>query len=1027
MGCGVAVGHRGATNKAPAGRYAVGTDPPQLSVHKQELASTSDSTGLGPRPGRQPAPAPALKAAAAGRCVRGAVAAAPRAAAAQVTWKTPQKALLSDGRGPLVCVLAEPTHEAIGRDLAEELAQQLQPSPAPVPVAATPVAAAAAAVAREPSALAALALLSGHETSDGRAAVAGAAEAAVVPTCEVLVPLLTPEWLRAPGGAAVLRGVLRLRALSLGPELLPLVHVTAFGARGPDAIARALSMPVGTVLREAAAPGSWGRMDTGGSGDGGDGGGGSRGVTAAVSWLVARVEAAVATGVVGPSPAAAAQGGGAGGGGRGGEGGRTPMSRCPMVSWRRQPPPSVPTVSEPKSPQRPPGMPSLRGVGCSKMPAAASNSNIGSKEGGESLEGDLELPVTTKVDGELGERVERRRPSLRSSAEVTSVASALSAGQARLSSPEGHPASVESSPLRSTCGQSSTGGLRNSTAEWEDALRSVLGEPEPTLGPLFIDRLSPRAAMPIAGGNPVLEGDRAANGIFAPVPTCAIPEARSLPPQPRSPSAGGGLVSPNGHCRRQRPWWPNDMLDRDQRPVARGRIAGPVSEGTSSSAPPTPRGREDGWDHFSLCAHTAVPRAVVDPSRTTTDGLGPPTAVLQLPMQSLPASPRDTLCSWSQSTLPHFQFDRTRWGCTSMWIGQHLAEPSSTGWGWKVPGGLEEETVMSRGGSRSNSKSEAGDEKPLGPLVPQGMPPLPVSPAGCCATAMASTAANPFGAGIWPSAPSASHVEVEGHFGRYSLGVPLPAAGLAGGTWGPRFAAVDNSLNRRVVVWRFEVPAGIHADSVMGLDGEHHALIRDRVGAEVENLRHIRHPRLCPYLACEIIHGELYIIVGYAPGGSVADWLREVGLLGLAPTRRIAHAAIDGLAYLHGELGLVHGALCAANVLLGPGTAVRLADFGLGAVCGVHIAERAGRCAGIAFALPPEIVSGAGGPTTSAGDIWSLGCLMAEMLTGSPTEGLDLKGIDPAAYVVVAHCLQALPAARPSAPELLVDKWLAAS
>ena len=53
----------------------------------------------------------------------------------------------------------------------------------------------------------------------------------------------------------------RLRALSLGPQLLPLLHLSAFGQR-PDALTRALGTPTGELLREVAAPGSWGRIDS---------------------------------------------------------------------------------------------------------------------------------------------------------------------------------------------------------------------------------------------------------------------------------------------------------------------------------------------------------------------------------------------------------------------------------------------------------------------------------------------------------------------------------------------------------------------------------------------------------------------------------------------------------------------------------------------------------------------------------------------------------------------------------------------
>merc|ERR1712013_475782 len=108
-----------------------------------------------------------------------------------------------------------------------------------------------------------------------------------------------------------------------------------------------------------------------------------------------------------------------------------------------------------------------------------------------------------------------------------------------------------------------------------------------------------------------------------------------------------------------------------------------------------------------------------------------------------------------------------------------------------------------------------------------------------------------------------------------------------------------------------------------------HAKLRDAVAKEVENLREVRHPRLCPYLACEVVLGELYVVTGYAPGGSVADWLQDSGVMDEAPTRRVVGATLEGLHHLHSLAKLAHGSLRAGNVLLGPGAAVRLADFGL--------------------------------------------------------------------------------------------------
>jgi len=239
----------------------------------------------------------------------------------------------------------------------------------------------------------------------------------------------------------------------------------------------------------------------------------------------------------------------------------------------------------------------------------------------------------------------------------------------------------------------------------------------------------------------------------------------------------------------------------------------------------------------------------------------------------------------------------------------------------------------------------------------------------------------------------------------------------------------------------------------------------DGVVTEIEVLRAVRHPRLCPYLACEIKTHVLYVCSGYAPGGSVADWLTDAGPLGEPAILRVRGAVLEGLVHLH-RIRLVHGALRGGNVLLGPGAAIRLADFGL---AGLRAKTRnsgnsvgaegrdTGRVLGVARPveallaarhwLAPELL--AGGPVLPASDIWAFGCLVVEMATGSPpATGVheraqkrvaagtaaanftanagppllpgELKQLHASLHALVQQCIRATPASRPTASELLL-------
>lgn len=144
-----------------------------------------------------------------------------------------------------------------------------------------------------------------------------------------------------------------------------------------------------------------------------------------------------------------------------------------------------------------------------------------------------------------------------------------------------------------------------------------------------------------------------------------------------------------------------------------------------------------------------------------------------------------------------------------------------------------------------------------------------------------------------------------------------------------------------------------------------------------------RDDRLTPSeLACvtmELLEGE-----------TLADRLRRVGRLPPKQVRRIVHQVAEGLAAAH-EMGIVHRDLKTSNIMLVPdgrgGERAVVMDFGLARLGAVHRESeslepmtRTGQLIGTPDYMAPEQV--AGGRVTPATDVYALGVLMYEAITG---------------------------------------------
>jgi protein kinase X len=129
---------------------------------------------------------------------------------------------------------------------------------------------------------------------------------------------------------------------------------------------------------------------------------------------------------------------------------------------------------------------------------------------------------------------------------------------------------------------------------------------------------------------------------------------------------------------------------------------------------------------------------------------------------------------------------------------------------------------------------------------------------------------------------------------------------------------------------------------------------------------------------------SLYLMLEYAPGGELFNYIRKQGTLSSYATRTYAAEIIVALRYLH-RMGIVYRDLKPENVLLDSMGHVKLTDFGFAK----HLTAPSFSMCGTPEYIAPEIILGRGHGT--AVDWWSLGVLIFEMAAGYPPFAEDAQ------------------------------------
>jgi eukaryotic-like serine/threonine-protein kinase len=224
--------------------------------------------------------------------------------------------------------------------------------------------------------------------------------------------------------------------------------------------------------------------------------------------------------------------------------------------------------------------------------------------------------------------------------------------------------------------------------------------------------------------------------------------------------------------------------------------------------------------------------------------------------------------------------------------------------------------------------------------------------------------------------------------GRYVITRELGRGGMA-----TVFLATDEKHGREVAI------KVLHPELSASIGG-------DRFEREIRTVASMQHPNILGLYDSGSASGLLYYVMPFVEGMSLRDKIDKEGQLSVDDALRIALEVASALGYAHGK-GIIHRDIKPENILLS-GELTLVADFGIAKAASEANQQKltqTGMAVGTPLYMAPEQAGGeAVGPTA---DIYSLGCMLYEMLAGEP----PFTGKNPVA-IMARHAMEQVPSIR---------------
>ena len=214
------------------------------------------------------------------------------------------------------------------------------------------------------------------------------------------------------------------------------------------------------------------------------------------------------------------------------------------------------------------------------------------------------------------------------------------------------------------------------------------------------------------------------------------------------------------------------------------------------------------------------------------------------------------------------------------------------------------------------------------------------------------------------------------------------------------------------------------AIKIIRSDLVHDVTARSRFLREAEVSAYLKHEHILPLFEFGEDQGRLFLVTPYIEGGTLALHLKK-GLLSLTEVFHLFVPLVQAVAYIH-RRGVIHRDLKPTNILLDEQDRqlyIRLIDFGIASVQGSTASPpltTAGNELGTIAYMAPERLSGVAAPSN---DIFSLGVILYQMLTGNFPMGQQAPELSQSLEYVVRRCIANRPEDRFATAEEVLQNF----